>query len=141
MELLAYLRYLSLAVCGAGLFVSNTSAGWICIKNESKVTLVVQDIHARPILKRGKSVKLLPGEVYREYQSTAGERRVQVFEARDPVGPRVTTKLVWPTKGDVTYKLDVVERAANLTLVVSGKDVAPPVIQAGSAKPVSPPKR
>lgn len=141
MRLPICLRYLLSAVCGVGFVGSTTPAGWICIKNESKVALVVQEVPARPALKRGKTVKLLPGEVYREHHSSAGERKVQVFDARDHTKPLSSAKLTWPAKGDVTYKLEVVEQVVRLTPVVPTNSPAPDVVLVGSAKPSRPPKR
>jgi hypothetical protein len=131
MSLAAYPRYLLPALCGVGLVVSTASAGWVCIKNESKVALVVQEVPTRPTPKRGKTIKLLPGEVYREYHTIAGERRVRVYDASDPAKPLGSAKLTWPTKGDVIYKLEVVEQTARLV----------PIVQAGSTKPADSPKR
>jgi hypothetical protein len=124
MCLAAYLRYLLPALCGVGLVVSTASAGWVCIRNESKVALVVQEVPSRSTLKRGKTIKLLPGEVYREHHAVAGERKVRVYDVRDAAKPLGTAKLTWPARGDVTYKLEVVNRVARLA----------PVAQAGLAK-------
>src|SRR5688500_7754236 len=104
------IRLLLLALCGIGYFSPKVSAGWVCVKNELKVAVVIQEVPDRPRPRRGKVVKLLPGEVYREYHPAAGERRVQVFDSRDPDNPLCSTKLKWPAKGDVTYKLEIVEQ-------------------------------
>lgn len=135
------LPYPILALCGVGIVVSTASAGWVCIKNESKIALVVQEVPTRPTLKRGKTIKLLPGEVYREHHSTAGERKVQVYDARDHTKPLSSTKLIWPAKGDVTYKLEVVEQVVRLAPVVPSKSQVSPAVQVGSAGPADPPKR
>ncbi|HET6575270.1 MAG TPA: hypothetical protein VFG68_16815 [Fimbriiglobus sp.] len=116
-----YLRLLVFAVCGVGLTAPDAACGWVCIKNESKAVLVVQEVPARPSHKRGKTVKLFPGEVYREHQTAAGERQVQVFDARDPARPLCKAKLKWPAKGDVTYKLELVEQKVRLTPVGPAK--------------------
>jgi hypothetical protein len=128
------LRYLIPAICGVGLLMPIASAGWVCIKNECQVALVIQDVPARTKLKRGKVVKLLPGEVYREHQTAAGEGQVQVYDARYPAKPLCRTKLTWPAKGDVTYKLEVVEQEVRLSLLVPDKSTTPSVGQAGSPK-------
>ncbi len=130
-----YLRLQLLAVCGVAFSPLTASAGWICIKNETKLTVVIQEVPDRPVLKRGKRVKLLPGEVYREYQPTDGERKVQVFDARDPAKPLCTTKIDWSAKGDMTLKLEQTEKVVRLAPV---KPPVPPVVQVGSAQP---PKR
>ena len=100
-----YLGLQLLAVCGVVFSPSSASADWICIKNETKIAVVIREVTDRPGQKRGKVIKLLPGEVYREYQSAAGERKVQVFDARDHAKPLCAEKLQWPAKGDVTLKL------------------------------------
>jgi hypothetical protein len=128
------LLYVITVLSGVAVVIPTASAGWVCIKNESKFTLLVREVPARPTIKRGKTMKLLPGEVYREHQTTVGERRVQVYDARDPTKPLCSTQLTWPAKDDVTYKLEVVERVMRLTPVVSAKSPAPPIVQVGSPK-------
>jgi hypothetical protein len=135
------IRPLLLALFAVACFPPTASAGWVCIKNELKVAVVLQEVPDRPRLRRGKVVKLLPGEVYREYHPAAGERRVQVFDTRDPDKPLCSAKLTWPAKGDVTYKLEVVKQVVRLDLVTPNKSPAPPSVQVGSAKTDDSPKR
>jgi hypothetical protein len=135
------IRLLLLALAGVGCFTPTVSAGWVCIKNELKVAVVLQEVPDRPRLRRGKVVKLLPGEVYREYHPAAGERRVQVFESRDPDKPLCSTKLTWPATGDVSYKLEAVKQVVRLDLIAPNKSPVPPTVQVGSAKPADSPKR
>lgn len=132
---------LPLALITVGLISPTAAAGWVCIKNESKVAVVLQEAPDRPRLRRGKVVKLLPGEVYREYHSAAGERRVQVFDPSDPDKPLCTAKLTWPAKGDVTYKLEVVKQVFRLIPVAPDKSPTPPAVRTGSVEPAGPPKR
>jgi hypothetical protein len=119
------IRLLLLALCGVGYCSPNVSAGWVCIKNELKVAVVIQEVPERPRTRRGKMVKLLPGEVYREYHAAAGERRVQVFDPRDPDKPLCSAKLKWPAKGDVTYELEIIEQKIRLAPVVQVGPVLP----------------
>lgn len=58
------------------------SAGWITIKNETTQTIVIQEtIVVNGATRRCKPVKLVPGEVFREYQATAGQKTIQVLES------------------------------------------------------------
>ena len=125
------LRPLLLAAIGLLVVPSSGFAGWICIKNETKLAVVIQEVPERPGLKRGKLVKLLPGETYREYQPTAGEKTVQVFDARTPTKPLCAAKLAWPA-ADVTFKVEAAEQAARLAPV---KPEAAPVVVAAASQP------
>lgn len=135
------IRLLLFTLIAAASLSPTAAAGWVCLKNESKVAVVLQEAPDRPRLRRGKVVKLLPGEVYREYHSAAGERRVQVFDPSDPDKPLCTAKLTWPAKGDVTYKLEVVKQVFRLVPVAPDKSPTPPAVRTGSAEPADPPKR
>jgi hypothetical protein len=123
-----------LALFGVGCFTPTAPAGWVCIKNELKVAVVLREVPDRPKFRRVKVVKLLPGEVYREYHPAAGERRVQVFDARDPDKPICSAKLTWSAKGDVTYKVEAVKQAVQLVLVTPDKSPAPSAVVVGSSK-------
>jgi hypothetical protein len=119
-------RLLILLLFGIVLPLPAASAGWVCLKNESKVVLVVREVVDRPSLRRGKVVKLLPGEVYREHQTAAGERRVQVFDARNLTRPLCSAKLTWTARDDTTYKFEAVEKTVRLTHVVPAKSPTVP---------------
>jgi hypothetical protein len=135
------LRVPVFAVLGVCLAPLSSSAGWLCIKNDTKVALVVQEVPDRPGQKRGKLVKLLPGEIYREYLPTAGERRVLIFDARNHVKPLSTAQLIWPARGDTILKFETVEGAVRLVPVTPKLPASPDVVQVGSATSGYPPKR
>ena len=64
-------------------------AGWLTVKNDTLHTVVLESVCDGVIVKRTKSVKLLPGETYREYRLEPGERKVQLFDgsqAGKPLG-------------------------------------------------------
>ena len=64
-------------------------AGWLTVKNDTKQTIVVESVTDGMLVKRTKSVRLLPGETYREYRLVPGERKVQLFDgsqAGKPLG-------------------------------------------------------
>ncbi len=66
-----------------------TQAGWLTVKNDTKQTIVVESVTDGMVVKRTKSVRLLPGETYREYRLVPGERKVQLFDgsqAGKPLG-------------------------------------------------------
>jgi hypothetical protein len=128
------IRVLFLALLGVGAIPPSASAGWVCIKNELKVAVVLQEVPERHRLRRGKVVKLLPGEVYREYHTSAGERQVQVFDTRDRDKPLGSAKLAWSAKGDVTYKLEAVKQVVRLVQVDPNKPPAPPAVEVGTPK-------
>ncbi len=132
-------RLLIAALCGIVLAPPQAFAGWICIKNESKLTVIVREVPDRPRLRRAKVVKLQPGEVYREHQPRSGERKVQIFDAHDHSQPLSTAKLTWKAADDVTYRVEVVEQVVQLSEVVPKKPG--PVIQVGTSKPDKSPKR
>ncbi len=126
----------ALALIAVTAIAGPASAGWICVKNETKASLIIQEVPDHPGAKRGKLVRLLPGEVYREYQPAAGARKVQVYDARCPGQPLCVDKMVWPAKGDVTLKLESIEEVVRLAPVPPVKK-APVVVQTGSTEPSS----
>src|SRR5688572_7523112 len=112
---------LGIPLLAALLAAGPADAGWLCVKNETKFTLVIQEVPGRPGQKRGKAIKLLPGEVHREYQSAAGEKKIQVFDSRRPTKPLWSGKLSWSAKGDGTIKAEPHGEALRLTAVVPEK--------------------
>ncbi len=85
-----------IAVLGLLGYASPASAGWVSVKNDTKQTLVLQEIGGpllRPI--RGKCIRLLPGETYREFHALAGEKQIHVFDASDLTKPLLRELLSW----------------------------------------------
>lgn len=131
---LSHLWLAALALIGVGLSAPPASAGWVCIKNETKIPLIVQELPDRPTARRGKLVKLRPGEVYREYQRSPGERKVRIFDARTPGKPLGLGKLSWKT-ADVMMQIELADHVARLVPASHKKPPAPMIVQAGSAQP------
>jgi len=73
-----------LAVIGWGL---PAQAGWLTVKNDTAMTVVLESVCDGVLVKRTKSVKLLPGETYREFRLVPGERKVQLFDGSQPGKP------------------------------------------------------
>ncbi|WP_143392867.1 hypothetical protein [Fimbriiglobus ruber] len=129
------IRLWIIAAVGVLLIPAHAFAGWICIKNETKTAVYIQDVPDGPGLKRGKVVRLLPGETYREFHLCAGEKKVQVFDATNPTAPLCETRLTWPAadvslhvftdKKTVTLGPVKVE-TAGATMVLTGSSSAAP---------------
>ena len=72
----------ALALGAAFAFVGVAEAGWVTVKNDSNKALVVQEVvivNGKPV--RGKPIKLLAGESFREFQNTPGTRTFEVYDA------------------------------------------------------------
>jgi hypothetical protein len=130
---MSHLWLVALTLIGVGLSTPSASAGWVCIKNETKIPLIVQELPDRPTARRGKLVKLLPGEIYREYHRTAGERKVRIFDARTPGKPLGQGKLIWKS-ADVMLRIELADHVARLVPASHQKPTAPMIVQAGSAQ-------
>lgn len=100
-------RILAIAVLVLGFTSSPASAGWLTVKNEMKVAVLLQDVPDSPTAKRGKPVRLLPGEVYREYHAAAGEKQLQILDAKSPTTVLCDVKVKWPVE-DVTLRVRTV---------------------------------
>src|SRR6266536_5712994 len=98
------LRFLPAVRTVVGLTTGSARAGWVSIKNETKAAVLIQEVPANPTAKRGKPVRLLPGEVYREYHAAAGEKQLQVLDAKSPTQVLCEAKVKWPVE-DVTVRV------------------------------------
>jgi len=66
-------------------FAGNAEAGWVTIKNDTTKTLVLQEtVTTDGTVKRGTSIRLLPGETVREFRTTPAVKSVVVFESAKP---------------------------------------------------------
>ena len=73
--------------------VSAAQADWVTIKNDTKRTIVAQSaITVNGQVKRGKPVRLLPGEVLREFY-TPPAVGIEVYDAQRPNKPILSTPL------------------------------------------------
>lgn len=92
-------------ILAAGLFgpVGRATAGWVTIKNETDHPVVVQDsCVVKGQVRRGKPIRLMPGEVVREYQSCPGGKTVHVVESGGRKRSLTSGELTWD-KGDQSY--------------------------------------
>ncbi len=115
-----------LAVVALLFTAESASAGWIVIKNETRAAVVIQEVCDKPG-KRGKQVRLLPGEVYREFHLFAGEKKFEVYDPKSPAKPLCRETLSWKAT-DVTYRVELVEKVVKLS---PAKQIAQPVQLAG----------
>jgi len=108
------------------LLADSARAGWIVIKNETKTAVVIQEVADKPG-KRGKQVRLLPGEVYREFHLLAGEKKYEVYDPKAPTKPLCRETLSWKAT-DLTFKVELVEKVVKLS-------PAKPVLLASADQP------
>lgn len=72
-------------------------AGWIVLKNETNKTVVVQEtINQNGTEKRGKPIRLLPGESVKQFYAGPLTAKVEVFDGQN------TTKSLFT--GNITHK-------------------------------------
>jgi hypothetical protein len=95
-----------ISAIAAGLFTPSCSfAGWISTQNETKGTITIQEVHPGPLPQRGKAIKLLPGEVCREFcPIPSTERRFQVWDPRQPRKLLFDGKVTCPA-GDMLFRV------------------------------------
>ena len=75
----------ALAVLATLAFAGAADAGWVTIRNETGKAIVVQEVvivNGKQV--RGKPVKLLAGESFREFQNTPGVKNYQIYDAGNP---------------------------------------------------------
>jgi hypothetical protein len=94
-----------LAVLAGLLGNSTADAGWLTVKNDTKQTLVIQELGGTPQRPaRGRCIRLAPGESYREFVALPGEKVILVFDSTNLERPLGQDKLAWKND-DLTYKL------------------------------------
>ncbi len=120
MEHTTRLRYPLLVLVGFFALATDASAGWVSIKNDTKAAVLVQEAPASPTAKRGKPVRLLPGEVYREYHAVAGEKTIQVLDAKSPTRVLCEAKVKWPAE-DVAVRVRTFGATTKLDAVADAK--------------------
>lgn len=84
----------ALAVLAALAFAGSARAGWVTIKNDTNQPIVVQEvavINGKPV--RGKPVKLIAGESFREFQNTPGIKTYEIYDANKPNTVLCTSQL------------------------------------------------
>lgn len=86
------LRTRLLALAAALLAVAGSAraadGNWITFKNTTHQVVVVQEtVVCNGVTKRGKPLRLFPGETLREFQATPAVRKFEVFDGRNPGKP------------------------------------------------------
>jgi hypothetical protein len=122
------------ALIGSGMAFSSVQAGWLSVKNDTKAAVLIQDVPANVAAKRGKPVRLLPGEVYREYHAEAGEKEIQVLDAKSPSQVLCEAKVKWPTD-DVTVRVRTIGSATKLEPIAGKPGAAEAVVLTATKKP------
>ena len=76
--------------------VTPARAGWVTITNRTDEPLVVREV-ARDTnaTAHGRTIRLLPGEVYREYQSSSGTKSVAVYPLGRPERTMFDGRITW----------------------------------------------
>ncbi len=128
-------RWLLAPVVLVTLALGPASAGWVSVKNDTPRTILVKET-AEGLFRRGKVVRLLPGEVYREYQAKPGCKAVEVFDAKCVTKAVHAGKLVWQA-ADVTWTVTV---AADPKTKADTWALADPAAKAALAKAAEPSK-
>jgi len=103
-----------LALAGGFGLAESACAGWITVKNDTKQVIVIQDVGGplnKPI--RGKSIKLQPGETYREFQLLAGSKNIVIYDSDKPDNPLTRDKMAW-AKDDATFAVKADGKAMKL---------------------------
>jgi hypothetical protein len=74
--------------------VGPAAGGWLTVKNDSPKAVVVQEVvvvNGKQI--RGKPIKLLAGESFREFQNTPGVKCFEIFDTGRPATALWTGRL------------------------------------------------
>lgn len=115
MKLLRFFVFAFVAFTSLG--ASQARAGWITIRNDTKQTLVVQEVTTvNGKTKPGKAIKLLPGESVRENKSKAGSKSIVVYDPAQPDTPLLRGKIEWG-KDDTTFSLSPEKKSIALAAV------------------------
>lgn len=87
------LALFSMALAAVLIPVSAADAAWVAIQNDTKRVIVVQTgVTVNGQLRRGKPVRMLPGEVLREFYGPPAIA-VEVYDAQNPNKPILSTPL------------------------------------------------
>lgn len=113
--------FIALASLGA----SQARAGWITIRNDTKQTLVVQEVTiVNGKTRAGKAIKLLPGESVRENRSKAGSKSIVVYDPAQPDTPLLRGKIEWG-KDDATFSLSPEKKSIAIAMIEPSKSDPP----------------
>ncbi len=121
-------------------------AGWVSVRNDTGKAVLIQDAPDGKG-RRGRCVRLLPNEVYREFHALSGSRTVDVFDAADLVKPVHRAVVRWPATGtfvrltrepDPKTKVDVWSTALGLPASPAAPGAPPTPATPAPAKPAAP---
>lgn len=103
---------------------AGAAAGWVTIKNETAQPIVIQETClVKNQLRRGKPVRLMPGEVLREYQACPGSKTVHILDCGGQMRTLGTGELSW-AKGDYSFAVRPDGTAVRLQSADAGRIVA-----------------
>lgn len=58
--------------------------GWVTFKNTTSQVIILQEtVVSNGVTKRGRPIRLLPGETLRQFQATPAMRKFEVFDGRN----------------------------------------------------------
>jgi hypothetical protein len=99
-----YLRHSVLGVLALGFVLCSQSfanAGWLGFRNDTTMTLVVQESVPTPQGPRlGRPQRIFSNETFRDTMGGAANRRFQIFDAKAPDKPIYTGNFPGPTATD-----------------------------------------
>lgn len=111
-------------VVGWCLTCGQVMAGWISISNDTNQTIVVQEsITVNGQVRRCKPIKLAPGEILREYQTSGGTKTLTIHESGLFGKQLFSGELTW--KDDTAFSIhkdaDKIQVADAATLTAKAK--------------------
>lgn len=112
---------------GAMLCPASARAGWVTITNETPAIVVIVD--ASPGKIRPRPVRLMPGEVYREYLPGTGEKKVQLYDPLCPTKPVFQGPVKW-TPAEVRLSV----QTEGTSIVLGPPPIKPAVANADKPK-------
>ncbi|HEY2787280.1 MAG TPA: hypothetical protein VGJ05_20140 [Fimbriiglobus sp.] len=97
-------------------FLDPLSAAWITIKNDTGKIIVIQETRiVNGKLAKGKSFRMTPGEVLKEFHTCPGEKTLLVSEKYDTQTP-VKEKITWHDE-DATFSVTKVGTVIKLAQI------------------------
>ena len=106
----------TLLVCSVVFGASSARAGWIVVKNDTNSPVVLQEVSDAPNGKRGKIIRLLPGEVHREYRAGSGDVKLEVLDPKMAGKTLCAERIMWGVK-DALYNLQLEAKTQLWSLV------------------------
>jgi hypothetical protein len=113
----------ALAALSALLFVAAADAGWVTVKNDTGKAIVVQEVmvvNGKQV--RGKPVKLLAGESFREFQNTPGIKNYEIYDAANPNAAPLWNSTLNCKADKQSFSVGVANNKVTVTPVPEAKD-------------------